>query len=63
VIERLNMAPRSLLETQMAYTLARLVMVATKLGVFEALAAGVTPPEVARRGFHRGDRDAPASAC
>jgi SAM-dependent methyltransferase len=40
VIARLNLAPRPLLETQMAYTLARVVMVATKLGVFEALSAG-----------------------
>jgi len=38
VMARLNVAPRPLLETQMAYTLARVVMVATKLGVFEALA-------------------------
>jgi 2-polyprenyl-3-methyl-5-hydroxy-6-metoxy-1,4-benzoquinol methylase len=50
VIARLNVAPRPLLETQMAYTLARLIMVATKLGVFEALAEGpANPPEVARR--------------
>jgi SAM-dependent methyltransferase len=48
VIARLNVAPRPLLETQMAYTLARLVMVATKLGVFEALAERpATGPEVA----------------
>jgi len=50
VIARLNVAPRPLLETQMAYTLARLIMVATKLGVFEALAEGrATGPEVAER--------------
>jgi SAM-dependent methyltransferase len=50
VIARLNVAPRPLVETQMAYTLARLIMVATKLGVFEALVDGpATPPEVARR--------------
>src|SRR5688572_2315066 len=50
MIVRLNLAPRPLLETQMAYTLARLIMVATKLGVFEALEEGpATPPEVARR--------------
>jgi hypothetical protein len=50
VIARLNLAPRPLLETQMAYTLARLIMVATKVGVFEALAAGrATGPEVAER--------------
>ena len=37
VVARLNLAPRPLLDTQIAYTLARLVMVGTKLGVFEAL--------------------------
>ena len=37
VIDRLNVAPRPLLETQMAYTLARLIMVGTKLGFFDAL--------------------------
>jgi predicted O-methyltransferase YrrM len=40
VISRLNVAPRPLLETQIAYTLARLIMVGTKLGVFDALADG-----------------------
>ena len=40
VIGRLNVGPRPLLETQMAYTLARLIMVGTKVGVFDALAAG-----------------------
>jgi predicted O-methyltransferase YrrM len=50
VIARLNVAPRPLLETQTAYTLARLVMVATKLGVFETLAGGrATGREVAER--------------
>jgi SAM-dependent methyltransferase len=41
-IARLNVAPRPILETQMAYTLARLIMVGTKVGVFEALAGGTT---------------------
>ena len=50
VVARLNVAPRPLLETQFAYTLARVVMVATKLGVFEALAAGpATAADVATR--------------
>jgi 2-polyprenyl-3-methyl-5-hydroxy-6-metoxy-1,4-benzoquinol methylase len=40
VVARLNLAPRPLLDTQIAYTLARLVMVGTKLGVFEALREG-----------------------
>jgi hypothetical protein len=47
VIARLNVAPQPLIDTQMAYTLARLIMVATKLGVFEALAEG--EPAAARR--------------
>lgn len=50
VVARLNIAPRPLLETQMAYTLARLVMTGVKLGVFDALADGdATADEVARR--------------
>jgi 2-polyprenyl-3-methyl-5-hydroxy-6-metoxy-1,4-benzoquinol methylase len=40
VVGRLNLAPRPLLDTQIAYTLARVVMVGTKLGVFEALRDG-----------------------
>jgi SAM-dependent methyltransferase len=40
VIARLNLAPQPLVETQMAFTLARLIMVGTKLGVFDALADG-----------------------
>jgi SAM-dependent methyltransferase len=39
-IMRLNLAPQPLLETQMAFTLARVVMTAAKLGLFEALGAG-----------------------
>jgi 2-polyprenyl-3-methyl-5-hydroxy-6-metoxy-1,4-benzoquinol methylase len=50
VLMRLNVAPRPLLETQMAYTLARVVMAATRLGVFEALADGPsTAASVAER--------------
>ena len=50
LIVRLNAAPRPLLETQMAYTLARLIMVGTKLGVFEALAdESATVDEIAAR--------------
>jgi SAM-dependent methyltransferase len=50
LIARLNVAPRPLLETQIAYTLARLVMVGTKLGVFEAVSGGAsTPDEIASR--------------
>lgn len=50
LLARLNVAPRPLIETQMAYTLARLVMVGTKLGVFEAVAEGPAPAaEIADR--------------
>jgi SAM-dependent methyltransferase len=50
VVARLNIAPRPFLETQIAYTLARVVMVGTKLGVFDALAAGdANASEVAER--------------
>jgi len=49
-IARLNVAPRPLIETQMAFTLARLIMVATKVGVFDALAdASATSATVAER--------------
>ena len=40
LVLRLNAAPRPLLETQMAFTLARVVMAATKLGFFDALGTG-----------------------
>jgi SAM-dependent methyltransferase len=44
------LVPTPLLETQRAFTLARVVMVATQLGVFDALAAGpATAAEVAER--------------
>lgn len=50
IVARLNVAPRPLLETQMAYTLARVVMAGVKLGVFDALAGGdATAEDVARR--------------
>jgi 2-polyprenyl-3-methyl-5-hydroxy-6-metoxy-1,4-benzoquinol methylase len=50
VVARLNIAPRPLIETQMAYTLARLVMLGVKLGVFDALKDGpLDAEEVARR--------------
>ncbi len=50
VVARLNVAPRPLLETQFAYTLARVIMVATKLGVFDALAHGpATASQLATR--------------
>ena len=50
LIARLNLAPRPLLETQMAYTLARLIMIGTKLRVFEAVSdRPASPDEVAAR--------------
>ncbi|HEY1357913.1 MAG TPA: class I SAM-dependent methyltransferase [Thermoleophilaceae bacterium] len=49
-VARSNAAPRPLLETQMAYTLARLIMVGVKLGVFDALVERpLTAEEVAER--------------
>jgi SAM-dependent methyltransferase len=50
VVNKLNLAPRPLLETQMAFSLGRLIMVGTKLGVFDALADGpLAAAEVAER--------------
>jgi 2-polyprenyl-3-methyl-5-hydroxy-6-metoxy-1,4-benzoquinol methylase len=40
VLARLNVVPQPLVETQMAFTLARIIMVGTKLGIFEALTNG-----------------------
>jgi SAM-dependent methyltransferase len=37
IVARTNAVPRPLLHTQMAYTLARVIMAATRLGIFEAL--------------------------
>src|SRR5689334_10494357 len=49
VVARLNIAPRPMLETQMAYTLARVIMAGVKLGVFDALKDGdATAEQVAR---------------
>jgi predicted O-methyltransferase YrrM len=50
IVLRAGLGPVPLAETQIAFTLARLVMVATKLGTFEALADGAaTAEEVAVR--------------
>ena len=50
VVTRLNLVPQPLIETQMAFILARVVMVGTKVGVFEALAEGAaTAASVAQR--------------
>jgi SAM-dependent methyltransferase len=49
-IARTNLPPWPILHTQFAYTLARVVMAATRLGVFDALdEEPVVPAEVARR--------------
>ena len=37
---RLRVAPQPLIDTQLAYTLARVVMVGVRLGIFDALASG-----------------------
>lgn len=44
-----NMVPTPLVDTQLAYSLARTVMVAAKLGVFEALARGHSDVEALAR--------------
>jgi len=50
VIARLKVAPQPLVETQMAYTLARVIMAGADLGVFEALKEEpATAAEVAER--------------
>jgi SAM-dependent methyltransferase len=50
VVNRLNLVPRPLIETQMAYTMARVVMLGAKLGVFEALSdSALSAEEVASR--------------
>ena len=60
LIERILLAlgvlPTPIMDTMMAYTLARTIMVGTKLGVFEALAPGaLTTGEVAKYcGTHPG---------
>lgn len=50
LVARLNVAPRPLIDTQMAFTLARIVMAGAELGVFRALADGpATAAEIAER--------------
>ena len=50
VVMRLGVVPRPLVETQMAFTLARVVMAGADLGVFRALADGrATSAELAER--------------
>jgi SAM-dependent methyltransferase len=50
VVARLNVAPRPLIDTQMAFTLARVVMAGADLGVFTALAEGpATAAQIAER--------------
>jgi 2-polyprenyl-3-methyl-5-hydroxy-6-metoxy-1,4-benzoquinol methylase len=50
VVARLGRAPQPLFDTQLAYTLARVVMLGTKLGVFDVLAQGdATAAQVAER--------------
>ena len=40
LVQALNMVPEPLLETQMAFSMARAVMIGLNLGVFEAVADG-----------------------
>jgi 2-polyprenyl-3-methyl-5-hydroxy-6-metoxy-1,4-benzoquinol methylase len=47
---RLNLVPRPVMDTQLAFTLAQVVMVASKVGLFDALEPGpATAEEIARR--------------
>jgi SAM-dependent methyltransferase len=48
VVQRMNLAPQPLLDTQMAFTLARAIMEGVRIGAFEALRDGPrTPRQVA----------------
>ena len=50
IVMRLGVAPRPLIDTQMAFTLGRVIMAGADLGVFETLADGpATAAEVAER--------------
>lgn len=50
LVARLGLVPRPVIETQIAYTLARVIMVGSRLGVFDELAKGaVAVPELAER--------------
>jgi Dimerisation domain/O-methyltransferase domain len=50
IVMRLGVVPRPFVDTQMAFTLGRLIMAAAELGVFELLADGpATAAEVAER--------------
>ena len=50
IVLRLGIAPRPLMDTQMAFTLARVIMAGADLGVFEVLADGpATAAEIAER--------------
>jgi 2-polyprenyl-3-methyl-5-hydroxy-6-metoxy-1,4-benzoquinol methylase len=50
VVARLGLAPSPFFDTQIGYTLARVVMVATRVGVFEAIGTReATPKEIADR--------------
>lgn len=49
LVTRLNLVPRPLMDTQAAFTLAQIIMVATKIGLFDALAAGPATAEAIAR--------------
>ncbi|MDX2171097.1 MAG: methyltransferase dimerization domain-containing protein [Deltaproteobacteria bacterium] len=44
IIARTNLLPSPLLETQIAFSMARTIMAGVKLGVFEAVGGGATTP-------------------
>lgn len=44
IIARTNIAPAPLMETQIAYSMARTIMAGVKLGIYDAIAAGADTP-------------------
>ena len=44
IVARTNLLPSPLLETQIAFTMARSIMAGVKLGIFDAIDAGATTP-------------------
>jgi len=42
IIARTNIAPAPLMETQIAFSMARSIMAGVKLGIYDAIGAGAT---------------------
>ena len=45
ILARTNIAPTPLMETQIAYSMARSIMAGVKLGIYDAIGAGAATPE------------------